>query len=340
MTLLPTRFLKVILLCWLFSYGQPAQAFPIDSSLAPLRQRLGLERTLGIIVWDPKPILALPDFFPLAVRSGIDTVWICGYPFRMLNRTQKQMILTAASDAGLKTIGFIDGDVHWPEQAEFVAYHYRDLTSQLSRLDLGRLHVAFATDIEAYAIPKRERKAGVKWDGRLQRSMDLLEQVILPQLEKFAGGKKHSDGGSVLQGPLLIRFEPWWYQNGRRTDDGATVSGLRGIARTEIAAMTYRNRAADLLQVSRIVRQRTAEEETRFLFGMDTLPMKESGAPGFAEREETIGPVLLQVCQQLPPNDLNRLSGVFIHTRNPLIAYKVLKNLELGGPEKPDSGVR
>ncbi len=333
------KLLTAILLCGLLSCEQPAQAAS-TSSLAALRRQLGPERTLGIIVWDPKPILKLPDFFPLAVRSGIDTVWICGYPFRALNRTQKQTILTAASDAGLKTIGFIDGDVGWPEQSEFVAYHYRDLTSQLSRLDLGRLHLAFATDIEVYAIPAKDRQAGRIWDGRLERYITLLKETVLPPIEAFSRQKRHPDGGFVVQGSLLTRFEPWWYQNGRRTEQGVTVSGLGPVERTEIAAMSYRNKVADLLQVSRIVRQRAAEDSVAFLFGVETIPAKEAGAPSFAGKEGTIGPVLLQVCDQFSLEDQKRLGGVFIHTRNPLIAYKILKTLELGGPEEPDSGLR
>ena len=52
-----------------------------DGQLAGLRQKMGPNRSISLVVWDPKPIVKNQYFFPLAVRAGVDTVWICGFPF-------------------------------------------------------------------------------------------------------------------------------------------------------------------------------------------------------------------------------------------------------------------
>ena len=308
-------------------------------NLVALRERLGTERRLSMVVWDPRPILNTPYFFSLAVEAGVDTVWIAGYPFRQISWKKKQEILSKASEAGLKTLGFIDGNYDWPEQREFVRTHSADLTHQLSRLDLGNLRIAFATNVEPYVIPRQERKAGRTWSGDLSSYMDLLDQVTLPELQAFADKKTHPDGRSVVSNPLLTRFEPWWYQNGKRTDSGVLIRGLRSIRNTEIAAMTYRNTAQELRSVSEIVRQRAREEGVTFQIGVETIPSQISETPSFAGQEILIGRVLLEAIDGISPEDGSRLGGVFIHTKNPVEAYRILSILVHGKlPTVSDTG--
>ncbi len=314
-------FLSAVPLVRAASFEEP------DGQLAVLRQKLGPNRGISLVVWNPKPIVNNQYFFPLAVRAGIDTVWICGYPFRQMNRQEKQAVLLQASEAGLRTIGFIDGNYDWPKNWEFVDYHYKDLISQLGQLDLGSLGVAFAVNVEPYALPPEERKAGKTWDGNLSSYVEMMEKVVLPPLETFAKNRLRPDGKPVVNGPVLVRFEPWWFENGQVTASGVRVFGLRPIRNTEIASMTYRNVPDDIASVSQIVRNRAKQEGTSFYIGVETIPFAVSKTPSFSGKEEMIGEILRDTLKMFSAAEMERLRGVFIHTKDPDEAYRVLSVL-------------
>ena len=300
-----------------------------------MREQLGAQRRIQLVVWDPRPLLKLPYFFRLTVHAGVDTVWICGFPFRQMNKEQKQSILKQASDAGLPTIGFIDGDYDWPQQRKFVEYHYKDLTSQLTKLELGNLHVAFAVNVEVYAIPAAKRVAGKSWNGDLSSYIDLLRDLVLPQLEVFARKKVRPDGESVVRMPLLIRFEPWWYRNGRPTEDGVPMYGLRPLNNTGLAAMTYRNTPDEIYTFSEIVRRRSMLERVPFYLGVETIPSAISKTPSFAGREILIGEALSETCRRFSGEEMESFGGFFIHTKDPYEAYRILSILVHGKKETP-----
>ncbi|MBI3615241.1 MAG: hypothetical protein HY211_01865, partial [Candidatus Omnitrophica bacterium] len=179
----------------------------VRGSLTSLRQRLGPDRQIGIIIGDSGDLLKeqVKDFFPRSVRVGLDTVWISGYRFRSLSKDQQQRIITQASSAGLKTLGFIDGNDDWPQQKEFVANHYRDLIDKLSQLDLGKIRIAFATDIEPYV------RRG--WNGDLTADMDLTEQTILPPILDFSNRTKNV-GSSPFRVGDFHGFSGVWDERG------------------------------------------------------------------------------------------------------------------------------
>ncbi|MBI3614980.1 MAG: aldo/keto reductase [Candidatus Omnitrophica bacterium] len=300
-------------------------------ALADLRKELGTDKQLGIIIWDPRDLFRLKDFFSLAVKTGVDVVWISGFRFRQLTAQQQQALLTQASQAGLKTLGFIDGNHDWAENRLFVASHYQDLTVRLARLNLGKLQIAFATDIEPYT------QKG--WKGDLKGYMDLLEGVILPRVQAFARQKRHPDGKSVVRGPLLTRFEPFWYENDHKTDSGVTVKGLRTLEKTEIAAMTYRDTAKGIADVSETVRARTKEEKVTFQIGVETIPEKEVGTPSFFGKETEIGPALLEAYKAMK-DDRDRVGGVYIHTASPVTAHRILTVIVRAKSEMPGKPIQ
>lgn len=299
--------------------SEAAQPGPVGA-LVPLREKLGVQRQLGMVIWDPRDLLRLQDFFPLAVRAGVNTVWISGYRFRSMSSRQQQTLLTRASQAGLPVLGFIDGNDDWPEQRVLVANHYRALIERLASLNLGNLRVEFAVDVEPYT------RQG--WSGDLTGYMDLIEQVILPQIVAFARQSRQ-----VVPG--LVRFEPWWYENGRKTDSGATLRGLRAIPRTDIAAMTYRDAAEDIAASSEIARRRAREEGATFQIGVETIPSEAVGTPSFYQKEVEIGPALLGAIQAMPQTDQARLRGAFIHAQSPLTAHRILTALVQAKPARP-----
>lgn len=296
--------------------AQVAQPEPVGA-LVPLRQRLGPTRQLGVVVGsDPGDLLLLADFFALAVKAGVDTAWISGYRFRQMTGAQRQQIATAASTAGLKTLGFIDGNYDWAESQRFVENHYDDLTAKIASLNLGNVRVAFATDIEPYT------QTG--WNGDLTGYSALLENVILPRIRAFY----QAQPSRAEQGrPLLVRFEPWWYENGRRTDLGATIRGLRQIAGTEIAAQTYRDTAAAISDISRVVQGRAAADGVTYQLGVETIPAAVAGAPSYSGKPLEIGPDLLAVINAMSSENRERLGGVYINAQSPITAHRVLTEL-------------
>ncbi len=314
-----------------------AQATPKPTgALAPLSQRLGIEREISIVIWDPRDLSKLPSFFTKAVRAGVTTVWISGYRFvRNLNGQQQQAILNMASAAGLRTLGFIDGDAGWSQQRAFVSNFYDQLIGVLLQRNLGGLRMAFATDIEPYT------QAG--WDGDLSSYIDLLEQVVMPRIEKFAQQTSQRLGRKVVVGSRLTRFEPFWYRNGRVTDNGKTIRGLREIPDTVIAGMTYRNTAGELMAVSADIRTRAQQSGTeKFQLGVETLPPGEVGGAHvtFSGKEREIPRELVGVVSALPTEGAKRLDGVFIHFRGPVQADRVLDEWlgeRAAAPEKPES---
>jgi len=316
----------------------------LEGSLVPLREALGPKKQIGIIPWGPdnaEDLAQLSELFSLTAKTGGDTVWISGFRFSKLTRAQQQAIVTQAVKAGIKTLGFIDGNFDWPENAAFVRNFYQTLTSSLTKLNLGKLKVAFATDIEPYNIPADEIKAGKKWDGNMKPSMDLIEKITIPILEGFSRANR-----GVVAGPLLTRFEPFWYENGRKPDDspaivkGSVIKGLRRIPRTEIAGMTYRDNADGIAEVSKVVRKRAAEDRGTFQVGVETIPKEEAGTPSFNGKEAAIGPELLTFYKGLDREDQQRLGGVYIHTANVTEAIRVLQAIAKAEPEKPASSAK
>ena len=164
---------------------QIKQSGPVGA-LTPLRKRLGPEGRIGIDVGDPWDLLELNDFFALAVKTGVDTVWISEERFRRLSYLDRQKILTLASRAGLRTLGFTDEVYREPKGLVDLVNHYSQLTTDLYTTDLDGLQVAFATRVES--------EVGV-WG-------------VLRQTRRFAEEKLRPNGESVAARVLFLRRDP------------------------------------------------------------------------------------------------------------------------------------
>jgi len=306
-----------------------------QGALAPLVKRLGPDKQMGIVVWGARDIIRLspkgrPGFFEKAVRAGVNTVWISGYTFVQYTATEQQAILNLANLAGLKTLGFIDGapdSVQAEERAGAVSRHYKQLTDALRRLKLGAVQVEVARDDEPYIQP---RETG--WNGDLSGHMALLKKAVIPPVEAF---RKEWPKNSA--GPVLTRFEPFWYRNGP-LEDGLTLRGLSDIPGTVIAGMTYRNQAALIREVSKDVRARVlGTERVKFLLGGEMQSLGEEDKKGemtFFRREAEAGREILEVYDSFSKEEQEAMGGVFLHFSSVVHADRVLDDLLKSGLEE------
>lgn len=288
-------------LALLFGIQSPLFAEP---ALASLAEYLGPERSLELVSWEPVD-------FQKAVRAGFTTVWIGAGSLSRLPREQQEALLRQAASAGLRTLGFIAGDPEWanpnrPDRFEKVAQEYYVLMKVLEAFlaeDSGHLQFAFATDVEPYASNW--------WDGDLTGYSDMLEQVVIPMIERFSQGHP-----GRVRVPLLTRFEPFWWDNGRRTESGAFIHGLRDFP-SDVASMTYRDNAEELEKSSRLIRRRCQRSEgVMFLLGVETKPPG-GAVPAYTTfygRLEGLPGEVIRAIDRMPPQERRFLRGVFIHS--------------------------
>lgn len=274
-------------------------------AMAPLRQYLGPEKELSFISWKPVD-------FKKAVRAGFSTVWLGLGGFLQLSAAEQEQVLVSAQQAGLPALGFIGGDPQWvnpgrSDQVEFVRVEYRRLAEVLAgfaRKHPGGLRFSFGSDIEPYTQPW--------WDGDLTLYSDLVEKVIEPAAREFGGA--HPDR---VAPNAMIRFEPFWWRNGHVTDDGKVIRGLRDFAYSNVASMTYRDTADQILSVSESVRTRSGEVSgMEFFLGAETNP----AGPGIPAKITFDGQLpamageLINAIRAISPQQARFLRGVFIHS--------------------------
>lgn len=276
-----------------------------QGALAPLADSLGPDRELGYVSWKPVD-------FEKAVRAGFSTVWLGNGSFLGLSAQEQVAVLNRASQAGVRTLGFIGGDPEWvnpsrPEQPDFVADEYRRLTQALAASPsalLGDLKFAFAVDIEPYVRDW--------WTGDMAPYSDLTEQTLLPILRDYA----QRNPGRV-SGDLLTRFEPFWWENGHVTESGKTIQNLRDSGSDVVASMTYRNTAQEIANVSSAIRRRVEQKPgMRFLLGAETKPPG-PGIPAhitFYDQWDKISSELMAAISAIPAAHRQGLKGVFIHS--------------------------
>ncbi|MBI3616318.1 MAG: hypothetical protein HY211_07375 [Candidatus Omnitrophica bacterium] len=308
--------IRIRALAVLFLFSLFPQVLFADGALTSLASCLGPERELSFVSWEPID-------FQKAVQAGFTTVWIGTGSLLRRPPEEQRAILQQASRAGLRTLGFIGGDPEWvnpdrPHIREKVAGEYDRLTKVLETFlaqDAGNLRFAFATDIEPHVRNW--------WDGNLTAYSDLLEQVVIPTIEPFA--RKHPDR---VRDPFLTRFEPFWWDNGRRTDSGKFIYGLRDFP-SDVASMTYRNTAEQLDEVSRSIRRRVQRtQEMGFLLGVETKPPGPGIPPHitFYGRLRELPGELVHIIQRMSQQDRDHLRGVFIHSGR-TEAEQLLNNL-------------
>jgi len=298
-----------------------AQAPPAPRGwLAPLIAKMGRNRELDLIIWDPSdivrrfsPAAGRPGFFQKAVEAGVTTVWISGYRFRMLDLEIQRAIVAQANASGLKTLGFIDGDANWAREQDFVARHYDALTAAVSAAlrglpnrDSGNLRIAFATDIEPYTQPQR-----TGWDGDLAAYSALHRNVIIPKIQAF----NQANPSRVFVSWVTL-FQPFWWKNGKTTEDGIQIRNLEDLSGTIVAGMTYRDTAPGLLGVSRDIRERlTAADKAYFKIGVETIRGDAVGGDQltFAGQLEQIPDALSAVVDGIPAEQKRSWAGFFLH---------------------------
>ncbi|MBI3322443.1 MAG: hypothetical protein HYZ94_02040 [Candidatus Omnitrophica bacterium] len=316
--------------------------------LASLAERLGPNRDLGLVVWDPTDILKLSPrpgklgFFEKAVQAGVTVVWISGFRFLQLSQEEQKALLHQANAAGLPKLGFVDGNYDWAQNRTFVGNFYGQLTAALLAHErggsLGRVgvsfRVAFAADVEPYTRP-----AETGWNGDLSAYSDLIQTVVLPRIRSFA-----SRVPQRVSDTPLITFEPFWYRENALTDKNERIRGLRNMPQgTAVAGMLYRNSPEQILEVSRQLRGRVAEMKgVKWLITVETVSPETAGGPQltFHRQEKQIPPVLLKVLDGLTKPELEQLGGVIIHSSGPLAADALLDQWLEAAPGRTQAAPR
>ncbi len=296
-----------------------------EGALAPLAARLGKDAELGFITWEPID-------FTKAVRAGITTVWISGHDFLQRAPAERQKILDRASDAGLGTLGFIDGDPSFRRRDKHrdAQALYTRLTQTLLQRNPGKLRIAFAANVEPHGDPR--------WNGDLTDYSDLMEKVILPTIQEFADQASRRFGREVVVGPRLTRIEAFWYRNGQTTDDGRRIRGLRETKDSRLAIMSYRGTGAETFAISTHGRARVQNTEMKLLLMAETLPPG-PGIPKhitFHGRWNQMGTELVEAIDGVikAAGDEKYLGGVIIHSSWQQ-AERVLDTWLAAAPAKP-----
>lgn len=316
---------------------QPSQT--VTGALAPLKLWLG-NQLVELMIWDPQALMEAPapteqpmldDFFRQAVAVGVDRVWVSSTAFfstsedhPALTAAQQRALLTSAAKAGLKSFGLISGDPAWAGRAYRLAVrrHYAGLTAvvaqRLTELEregaLKDLQVVLGADIEPYIRQPDETEQAYqqRWQGDLSGYIETLRGEIVPAVQALADRSRRVQRD-------LIRFEPFWYENGHTVEGrGIVLRGLQPVARTTLAAMTYRNTASELIEAFGPAGRR-ARAEGRSTLGVETKT-REPGT--MAGRELEIPALIITALNRLGPDVA---AGVFIHAEDPTTAYAMLK---------------
>ena len=302
--------IRMIVLLLAVALGGPqlslrqANAEEAPPILIPLRNYLGASQDLVYISWKPVD-------FAKASRAGFSSVWIAIGPFLALSAAAQTALLNSADQAGLRSIGFIGGDPEWanpqrPDLRAAAAAEYRRLAQVLTvyaQPRYSRVRFTFVVDVEPHTRSW--------WDGDLTAYSDLLERSILPEVQQFA-----AQFPEYTTQPLLTRLEPFWWENGRVTESGKTIRGLRDFP-SVVASMTYRDVAWQITDVSQAVRRRARQSGALKLFlGVETKP-EGPGVPAyitFHGELERLPEEVVTSFGQMPVADRALFGGVFIHS--------------------------
>ncbi len=245
---------------------------------------------MPVVVWDPREFRNYPGFFELAVKkAGATAVWFSGSVFlNDLTERERKEVLKDAREAGLRAIGFIDGDPSWPAKPAEVKEFYRRLTSRLLELnaeDVGDLEFQFVTDVEMHT--RRD------WNGKLGPYFDLLNRAIIPQIIGFSKAATKRYGRNPVVGTWLYRFEPESYR---------AKPGDAPPDHTTLAGMTYHDTGSAIEAGAQRFRDRAQEEGTgtRHMFTVEFQPASRVGGSQltFHGQERLAPSILLGVCKQ------------------------------------------
>ncbi len=312
-------------------------------ALAPLRKRLGNDRSLELIVWDARDALKLKDFFELAVKAGFDTVWISGYRFNQMDDADQKALLKLASDAKLKRLGIIDGNYDWPQNKRFVEGLYDKLTTSLGTHHkagrLGEMEVVVGTDVEEHTVPLADIRAGraKPWDLDRGPTRDLTRKTIMPLLTDFAKNNK-----GIMSEVKLTEWRPFWLINDHVPDasprlvKGAKIKGVEFDDDVVVAVMSYRDDPDALVKVLAPTLGAVKDAKRKFKYGFETVT--EARGTTYNGKEIKIGTDGVKVLDALAKDEEVLVAGNFVHTSSVVAAHRMLGNMIKAKPaeeEKP-----
>ncbi len=155
---------------------QAAQPKPIGTFASLGETVHGNGKQLGLDVGDPRDLLRLPLVFPLAEKAGFDGIWFSGDRFLQLTPEEQQAIFTQASQAGIRTIGFTDGD-----------------RSQLSSFKAGPLRIAFAAKVNADFSSAEE--LWIRKEGMMVVVVERISREVDIEMTSRIAGHQAKKGG-------------------------------------------------------------------------------------------------------------------------------------------------
>ncbi len=318
----------------------PASPFQVGAGpLAPLRQFLGPQRQVGLLVQGSLPqILTMTrggtNFFGLAADAGYNTVWISGTGFTRLSPADRQELVHDA-DATLETLGFIQSgvDVANPAERANVLQSVDAQVNAVLGVNLGNLTVQWMTDFEPQLAPPSS-----PWNGDMTAVMDTTEQIV-DKVEPLRQGYRvqHPEvTRDILREPVVLEFGGTWRENGQRPDPspgivpGAVVHGIRPIRGIGLAGATFQNTVDGIAASGNGVSHRAAEEsailKTSVLF-LYIAETSQTDGRTFSGQVPDAGPTLLGALQRVPLDRVPLMGGVGLRAANPTDALSGFRQL-------------